>query len=107
MDRAHRLGQRRQVTVFNLATKGTCEIRILDTQKRKRRMIDVVINDENIGLQSMQADVLFDQVAPPDKEPVELKGKMTARAAAAAAPTYNAEDQYRQEEGDESGWTHK
>jgi TATA-binding protein-associated factor len=106
MDRAHRLGQRRQVLVFNLATKGTCEMRILDTQKRKRRMIDVVINDENLGLQTMNVDGLFDGSEPPEEKEPDSTRKLTAAQAAKEAPVYDHVDQYHQEEGDESGWTH-
>lgn len=35
MDRAHRLGQTRQVTVYRLITKGTIEERILRRAKEK------------------------------------------------------------------------
>jgi DNA helicase INO80 len=35
MDRAHRLGQTRQVTVYRLITKGTIDERILQRAKRK------------------------------------------------------------------------
>ena len=35
MDRAHRLGQTRQVTVYRLVTKGSIEERILQRAKEK------------------------------------------------------------------------
>lgn len=35
MDRAHRLGQTRQVTVYRLIVKGTIEERILQRAKEK------------------------------------------------------------------------
>ena len=41
MDRAHRLGQTKQVTVYRLITKGTIEERILQRAKQK----DEVNND--------------------------------------------------------------
>ena len=35
MDRAHRLGQTKQVTVYRLVTKGTIEEKILNRAKEK------------------------------------------------------------------------
>ncbi|CAO3609634.1 unnamed protein product [Cunninghamella blakesleeana] len=44
MDRAHRLGQTRQVTVYRLLTKGTIEERILMRAKQKDEIQKVVIS---------------------------------------------------------------
>ncbi|KAG0172957.1 putative DNA helicase ino80 [Apophysomyces sp. BC1034] len=44
MDRAHRLGQTRQVTVYRLITKGTIEERILMRAKQKDEIQKVVIS---------------------------------------------------------------
>jgi DNA helicase INO80 len=44
-DRAHRLGQTRQVTVYRLITKGTIEERILERQMQKDEIQKVVISD--------------------------------------------------------------
>lgn len=41
MDRAHRLGQTRQVTVYRLVTKGSIEERILQRAKEKSEVGDV------------------------------------------------------------------
>jgi DNA helicase INO80 len=43
MDRAHRLGQTRQVTVYSLITTGTIEERILNRAKQKDEIQKVVI----------------------------------------------------------------
>ncbi|OLN96823.1 putative DNA helicase INO80 [Colletotrichum chlorophyti] len=43
MDRAHRLGQTRQVTVYRLITKGTIEERILKRARQKEEVQRVVI----------------------------------------------------------------
>ena len=43
MDRAHRLGQTRPVTVYRLVTKGTVEERILQRAKQKNTMQNIVI----------------------------------------------------------------
>ena len=40
MDRAHRLGQTKQVTVYRLVTKGTVEERILQRAKEKSEVED-------------------------------------------------------------------
>ena len=42
MDRAHRLGQTRQVTVYRLVTKGSIEERILQRAKEKSEVGTVV-----------------------------------------------------------------
>ncbi|CAG8482778.1 12829_t:CDS:10 [Funneliformis caledonium] len=44
MDRAHRLGQTKQVTVYRLITKGTIEERILQRAKQKDEIQKVVIS---------------------------------------------------------------
>ena len=43
MDRAHRIGQTRNVLVYRLATRGTVEERLLDSAEAKRRLEKLVI----------------------------------------------------------------
>ena len=43
MDRAHRLGQTRPVTVYRLISKGTVEERILQRAKQKNTIQNIVI----------------------------------------------------------------
>lgn len=43
MDRAHRLGQTKQVTVYRLLTKGTIEERMRDRAKQKEQVQQVVM----------------------------------------------------------------
>ena len=43
MDRAHRLGQTKQVTVYRLITKGTVEERILIRAKQKEEIHKLVV----------------------------------------------------------------
>eukprot|EP00124_Ichthyophonus_hoferi_P003882 Ihof_evm1s373 gene=Ihof_evmTU1s373 len=47
MDRAHRVGQTRQVTVYRLVTKGTIEERILQRAKQKSEIQNMVISGGN------------------------------------------------------------
>lgn len=44
MDRAHRLGQTRQVTVYRLVTKGTVEEKILNRAREKSEIQNIVIS---------------------------------------------------------------
>ncbi|CAD5232023.1 unnamed protein product [Bursaphelenchus xylophilus] len=43
MDRAHRIGQKKQVRVFRFVTENTCEERIIERAERKLRLDSVVI----------------------------------------------------------------
>jgi hypothetical protein len=49
MDRAHRLGQQRSVSVYRLVTSGTVEEQILSLQARKKRIADAVVVSEDGG----------------------------------------------------------
>ena len=44
-DRAHRIGQENQVTVFKLITKGTVEENILNLQEMKRELAESVVSE--------------------------------------------------------------
>ncbi|KAF8078491.1 SNF2 family DNA-dependent ATPase [Lyophyllum atratum] len=48
MDRAHRLGQTRQVTVYRLITKGTIDERIIQLARVKKDVQDIVVGNKNI-----------------------------------------------------------
>lgn len=47
-DRAHRIGQRNNVEVIKLVSKGTIEEKILDLQKKKKMLSDKVIEGEDM-----------------------------------------------------------
>lgn len=47
MDRAHRLGQTRQVTVYRLITKGTIDERIVQLARVKKDVQDMVVGNKN------------------------------------------------------------
>ncbi|MCD7746331.1 MAG: DEAD/DEAH box helicase [Lachnospiraceae bacterium] len=58
-DRAHRIGQTRQVTVYRLIMKGTIEERILRLQEEKKDLADQVLSGESTSLASLsQAELL-------------------------------------------------
>ncbi|KAL4268117.1 Chromatin-remodeling ATPase INO80 [Pleurotus pulmonarius] len=48
MDRAHRLGQTRQVTVYRLITKGTIDERIVQLARVKKDVQDIVVGNKTL-----------------------------------------------------------
>lgn len=50
MDRAHRLGQTKQVTVYRLITQGTIDERILKMARNKKSVQDAVVGSSNASL---------------------------------------------------------
>ncbi len=58
-DRAHRIGQTRQVTVFRLITKGTIEERILELQEAKKDLADAILEGSSESLMSMSNEELL------------------------------------------------
>jgi len=56
MDRAHRLGQERPVTVYRLLARGTIEDRIRSRALQKERINDLVIKGGQIAAEADQAD---------------------------------------------------
>ena len=55
-DRAHRIGQKKVVTVFKLIAKGTIEEKILKLQDAKRDLADQIISGESSRLTTMSKD---------------------------------------------------
>ncbi|CAJ0586956.1 unnamed protein product, partial [Mesorhabditis spiculigera] len=89
IDRAHRLGQKRQVMVYRLITKGTIEQKVLSYQHFKRHTAQSIIGSDNQTLQSMATDELMTLFAlgdgdsaakkfekPPDRKKARIE-KMT------------------------------
>ena len=93
MDRAHRLGQTRPVTVYRLLTRGTLEERVMSLQRFKVDVAGAVVNADNVSLTSMDASRLLDSLAAgggarggaPGSSASEPAGDAAAAAAAAAA----------------------
>jgi hypothetical protein len=63
MDRAHRLGQTKQVTVYRLVTQGTIDERILKMARNKKSVQDAVVGSSNAALPA-------DSSAPPKQNEV-------------------------------------
>ena len=58
-DRAHRIGQEKQVTVYRLITKDTIEENILNLQEAKRALADQIVTGEGISLSDLTAKELL------------------------------------------------
>ena len=58
MDRAHRIGQERTVTVYKLIAKGTVEEKILTLQARKRELSDQLVENEQPMMEGLGMDDL-------------------------------------------------
>ena len=59
-DRAHRIGQSRQVTVFRLIAKDTIEEKILDLQEKKRDLANAILEGQGESLMSLSQEELMD-----------------------------------------------
>ncbi|BEJ18272.1 hypothetical protein CspHIS471_0705490 [Cutaneotrichosporon sp. HIS471] len=49
MDRAHRVGQTKQVTVYRLISRGTIDERIVQLSRAKKDVQDIVVGNKGIG----------------------------------------------------------
>ena len=58
-DRAHRIGQEKQVTVYRLITQNTVEENILKLQETKRELADQVVTGEGISLAKLTKEDLL------------------------------------------------
>ncbi|WP_349670259.1 SNF2 helicase associated domain-containing protein [Lacrimispora sp.] len=58
-DRAHRIGQDKQVTVFKLITKGTIEENILKLQDSKRDLAEQIITEGTVSLSNLTKEDLL------------------------------------------------
>ncbi|OHT14118.1 SNF2 family N-terminal domain containing protein [Tritrichomonas foetus] len=87
MARAHRMGQRRTVTVFNLITSGTIESRIIEKQQMKRKMVKTIINEDN---DQSQTDItLVQDSLYQDQETAKTENKKKLTQAEAIAESNN------------------
>ncbi|MDP1563294.1 MAG: DEAD/DEAH box helicase [Pirellulaceae bacterium] len=58
IDRAHRMGQKKQVFAYRMISKGTVEEKILELQKTKRELAESIISGNNSLIRSLTADDL-------------------------------------------------
>lgn len=57
MDRAHRVGQTKQVTVYRLIARGTIEERIVQLARAKKDVQDIVVGTKNINDVAKPAEI--------------------------------------------------
>ena len=63
-DRAHRIGQEKQVSVFKLIMKDTVEENILLLQEQKRDLADQIISGEQVSIGSLSREELLKILSP-------------------------------------------
>lgn len=59
-DRAHRIGQKKIVTVYKLIAKGTIEEKIVKLQKSKKNLADEILSGEHGGLAQLSKEELLE-----------------------------------------------
>ena len=58
IDRAHRIGQTRQVFAYRVIARDTVEEKVLELQRSKRDLADAIINADNSLLQNLTREDL-------------------------------------------------
>ncbi|KAG0708995.1 SNF2 family DNA-dependent ATPase [Suillus ampliporus] len=110
MDRAHRLGQTRQVTVYRLITKGTIDERIIQLARVKKDVQDIVVGNKNFTDATKPSEIVQlllndDQLANLDSSnPTNPSSKKAGKRAVGAPDPGSSGDAMRDlwnEEGDD------
>ncbi|KZT55522.1 hypothetical protein CALCODRAFT_498534 [Calocera cornea HHB12733] len=90
MDRAHRLGQTRQVTVYRLVVKGTIDERIVQMARVKKDVQDIVVGNKQF-VEVAGTNEIVNLLLSPE----ELAQSMDRLKAQAAAEAVNSADARR------------
>jgi SNF2 family DNA or RNA helicase len=64
IDRAHRIGQKKTVSVYRLVTENSIEQKIMDLKEKKATIVDALINENGISTLSLSKGDLEDLFAP-------------------------------------------
>ena len=59
-DRAYRIGQTKNVLVYQLLMKNTIEAKIYEMQKHKKEMSDIFVENSNGGISTLSKEELRD-----------------------------------------------
>lgn len=83
VDRAHRIGQKKRVSVYRLVTEHSIEQKIMDLKRRKARIVDALINENGLStLKLTRADLEnFFAPLPTDDEALESEQSTTKKKA--------------------------
>ncbi|KAJ7170009.1 SNF2 family DNA-dependent ATPase [Mycena filopes] len=98
MDRAHRLGQTRQVTVYRLITRGTIDERIVQMARVKKDVQDIVVGTKNFTEVAKPSEIM--QLLLNDEQLASLDTTAPAPAQDSVKPVDDARDLWN-EEGDD------
>jgi SNF2 family DNA or RNA helicase len=60
IDRAHRIGQDKPVFVYRMITEQTVEEKILDLQRRKKELADIVVENREEVVRGLAADDILE-----------------------------------------------
>ena len=60
IDRAHRIGQDKPVFVYRMITEQTVEEKILDLQRRKKELADIVVENREQVIRGLAADDILE-----------------------------------------------
>jgi len=58
MDRAHRIGQRRQVFAYRLVARDAVEEKVLELQATKRDLAEVILGADNSLIRNLRTEDL-------------------------------------------------
>mgnify|MGYP005817914527 CR=1 FL=1 len=58
IDRAHRIGQTREVFAYRLIARDTVEEKVLALQQSKRDLADAVLNADSVGIRNLAREDL-------------------------------------------------
>jgi SNF2 family DNA or RNA helicase len=59
-DRAHRIGQKNEVSVFKVIQQDTIEERIVKLQEAKRDIADKIVSSDNVSISSLSREDLME-----------------------------------------------
>lgn len=63
-DRAHRIGQKKTVTVYRLVTEDSVEAKIMELKRKKSKLIDALVNDNALSPLKLSKGDLEELFAP-------------------------------------------